>query len=151
MVAGGGPAGLSAAVAAARNGADTLLVEHYGFLGGMATAGLVSPFMANRIGGQDLVTGMYTELVERLKQAKGYGGRSREAFDAEVFKFVADDLCRAAGVRLLLHAWVGEPTVRGSRITRVAVEDKSGTEQIAADIYLDATGVADLAARAGAP
>jgi len=151
MVAGGGPAGLAAAVAAARNGADTLLVERYGFLGGMATAGLVNPFMGNRVGRQELVTGIYTEIVDRLKQAGGYGGRSPSAFDAEIFKLVADDLCREAGVRLLLHAWVGEPIVKGSRITRVAVEDKSGTEQVQADIYVDATGDADLAARAGVP
>ena len=151
MVAGGGPAGLAAAVAAARNGADTLLVERYGFLGGMATAGLVNPFMSNRIGHQELVTGLYTELVERLKRAGGYGGRTADAFDVEAFKFVADDLCQEAGVRLLLHAWVGEPTVRESRITRVTVEDKSGSEQVAADIYVDATGDADLAARAGVP
>jgi glycine/D-amino acid oxidase-like deaminating enzyme len=151
MVAGGGPAGLAAAVAAARNGADTLLAERYGFLGGMATAGLVSPFMGNSISHQELVTGIYSEVVERLEAAGGYGGRTRTAFDAEIFKFVADDLCREAGVRLLLHAWVGQPTLKGSRITRVAVEDKSGTEHVAADVYVDATGDADLAARAGVP
>ena len=151
MVAGGGPAGLAAAVAAARGGADTLLVERYGFLGGMATAGLVNPFMANRAGGKELVAGIYAEVVARLKQAGGYGGREPQGFDAEILKFVADDLCREAGVRLLLHAWVGQPTVRGARITRVAVESKSGTEQVAARIYVDATGDADLAARAGAP
>ena len=103
MVAGGGPAGLAAAVAAARGGADTLLVERYGFLGGMATAGLVNPFMANRAGGKELVAGIYAEVVARLKQAGGYGGREPQGFDAEILKFVADDLCREAGVRLLLE------------------------------------------------
>jgi hypothetical protein len=97
------------------------------------------------------VTGFYSELVDRLKQAGGYGWRDSGGFDTAIYKFVTDDLCREAGVRLLLHAWVGEPTVRGARITKVAVQDKSGAEQVAADIYVDATGDADLAARAGVP
>jgi len=60
-------------------------------------------------------------------------------------------MCREAGVRLLLHSWVGEPAVRRGRIEWVAVENKSGTQRVSAHIYVDATGDADLAARAGVP
>ena len=71
LVAGGGPAGLAAAAAAARQGAATMLVERYGFLGGMATAGLVNPFMAWHIGGEPLVGGIFQEMLDRMAAAGG--------------------------------------------------------------------------------
>jgi hypothetical protein len=152
LVAGGGPAGLAAAVAAARMRARTLLVERYGFLGGMATAGLVNPFMAFHIGTRPIIGGVLTELIQRLQAAGGWGSpRTPLAFDAEAFKFVADDMCREAGVNLLLHTWVAGPTTRRGRIEAVAVENKSGAQRLMASIYVDATGDADLAQRAGAP
>jgi len=152
LVAGGGPAGLAAAVAAARSRARTLLVERYGFLGGMATAGLVNPFMGFHISAKPIIGGILTELVRRLEAAGGWGSpRTPLAFDAEVFKFVADDMCREAGVSLLLHTWLGRPTVKRGHIESVALENKSGSQQVCARIYVDATGDADLAARAGAP
>jgi hypothetical protein len=158
LVAGGGPAGLAAAVAAARSrrtgraGARTALVERHGFLGGMATAGLVNPFMGFHLRRQPIIGGILTEVIERLRAGGGWGSRRTPlAFDAEVFKFVADDLCREAGVELLLHTWIARPTVKGGRIEAVAVENKSGRQDLRARVYIDATGDADLAARAGAP
>ena len=152
LVAGGGPAGLAAAVAAARSRARTLLVERYGFLGGMATAGLVNPFMGFHIRGEPIIGGVLAELVARLQAAGGWGSpRTPLAFDAEAFKFAVDDLCREAGVRLLLHTWVGAPAVRGGRIESLAVENKSGAQRLSAAVYVDATGDADLAFRAGVP
>ncbi len=152
LVAGGGPAGLAAAVAAARSRARTLLVERYGFLGGMATAGLVNPFMGFHIRGEPIIGGILAEVIERLKAVGGWSSpRTPLAFDAEAFKFVADDLCREAGVTLLLHTWVGAAKVRRKHIESVALENKSGSQQAAARLYVDATGDADLAARAGVP
>jgi hypothetical protein len=152
LVAGGGPAGLAAAIAAARSRARTLLVERYGFLGGMATAGLVNPFMGFHIGGRPIIGGILAELIERLKAAGGWDGpRAPLAFDAEIFKFVADDMCQEAGVTLLLHTWIGQPQVKRRRIESVAALNKSGAQQLPARIYVDATGDADLAARSGAP
>lgn len=152
VVAGGGPAGLAAAVAAARSRARTLLVERYGFLGGMASAGLVNPFMGFHIAGKPIIGGILAEVIERLRALGGWGSpRTPLAFDAEALKFVADDMCREAGVTLLLHTWVSRPTVKGGRIESLAVENKSGTQRLRAAIYVDATGDADLAARAGVP
>ena len=152
LVAGGGPAGLAAAVAAARSRARVLLVERYGFLGGMATAGLVNPFMGFHVRGEPIIGGVLAEVIERLQAAGGWGSaRTPLAFDAEAFKFVADDMCREAGVKLLLHSWVGQPTVQRGRIESVTVENKSGAQRLSAAVYVDATGDADLAARAGAP
>ena len=155
VVAGGGPAGLGAAVAAARAGAEVLLVERYGFLGGMATAGLVSPFMAYWLpDGTWLSDGLFREIIERLRQQGALGSphrREDQCFDAETFKWIADDLCREAGVRLLLDAWLGRPKMEGGEIAAVEVATKGGPLLVRGQVYVDCTGDADLAAQAGAP
>src|SRR3546814_9886930 len=71
VVCGGGPSGFVAAIAAARNGARTLLLEHYGFLGGMATAGLVGPISKFNFGGKRIVSGIPEELIERMAERGG--------------------------------------------------------------------------------
>jgi len=152
LVAGGGPAGLAAAVAAARRGAATLLIERYGFLGGMATAGLVNPFMGWHAGGEPLVAGIFQQTLDRMRAAGGYGGkRQPRAFDPEVLKLVADELCAEAGVQLRLHTLLTRAEVEQGRIARVRSEGKSGTREWAAEIYIDCTGDADLAFHAGVP
>ncbi len=155
LVAGGGPAGLGAAVAAARLGADVLLVERYGFLGGMATAGLINPFMGNELpDGTMLSAGLYPEILDRLREQSALGSHGQpggRCFDAEAFKFLADDLCREAGVRLLLNAWVSRPVMAGSRIAAVELATKGGAMQVEAEVFVDCTGDADLAAAAGVP
>ena len=150
LVAGGGPAGIAAAVVAARRGAGTVLIERYGFLGGMATAGLVNPFMGWHAGGEPLVAGVFQEMLELMAAVGGYGGeRQPTAFDPEAFKLVADQLCRQAGVRVRFHTLVTRADVAGSAITALHTESKSGAEQWTARIYIDCTGDADVAFLAG--
>jgi len=152
LVCGGGPGGLAAAVSAARNGADTLLVERYGFLGGMATAGLVNPFMTWFAGGEQIINGIFQEVLDRLAAKGGFGGpRQRWCFDPEVFKIVADEICLESGVKLLLHSFVSGANVSGSTIESVTLTCKPKGREVKASIYIDATGDADLAYLAGVP
>ncbi|NLN76547.1 MAG: FAD-dependent oxidoreductase [Armatimonadetes bacterium] len=152
LVCGGGPGGICAAVSAARNGADTMLIERYGYLGGMATAGLVFPFMTRFAGGEQIIDGVFQELIERLDAKGGYGGPDKPAmFDAEAFKQVADDICLESGVRLLLHTIVDGAEVVDGLIKRAIIHNKSGEGSISAAMYIDGTGDADLAFITGAP
>jgi len=152
LVVGGGPAGLAAAVAAARRGVPTALIERYGFLGGLATSGLVNPFMPWHLGTQPLVAGVFQELLDRMAALGGYDrARWGEAFDTEAMKLAADALCQQAGVRVRLHTLLTAARVAKGRITSVTTESKSGREQWRARVFVDATGDADLALRAGVP
>ncbi len=148
LVIGGGPGGIGAAVAAARGGADVLLVEHYGFLGGMATAGEVNPFMPNHLDGQSLDTGIFQEWLERIGE---YGGAqvSSRVFDPNVARLAAEDLCQEAGVRLLYHHRLAHVEKTDHRINAVVLHSKSGLHGAQAKIYIDSTGDGDLAAMAG--
>ena len=161
VVAGGGPSGLVAAIAAARAGAKTTLVEQYGFLGGMATAASVGPFSPFHYDDQQITMGIPQELVERLMAAGGstghlkcvpeYGSGSYMAyFDREVYKQVAFDMVREAGVNLLLHSFVGGAVTDGGRVTGIRVANKSGFQQVLGKVTVDATGDGDVAAAAGA-
>ncbi len=151
VIVGGGPGGLCAAVAAAEEGADTLLIERYGFLGGMATAGLVNPFMTWHAGGKPIIRGLFERILGRLD---GYGGwvgpRQGSAFDAELLKFVADDLCADAGVRLRLHTSLAAVDAAEGRVRRIAILSKSGLQAVEGEVFVDGTGDGDLAAWAGA-
>ena len=156
IVAGGGPGGLAAAVSAARNGADTLLIERYGFLGGMATAGLVNPFMTywagclpRSLGEEQIIGGVLQEVIDRLTALGAYGKGSRTAFDPEAFKFVADRMCEDAGVKILLHSFLSDVAVSGNAIETIEIAGKSGKENLTAKLFVDGTGDADLAFMAG--
>ena len=150
LVAGGGPGGLAAAVSAARNGADTLLIERYGFLGGMATAGLVNPFMTYWAGEEQIIGGVLQEVIDRLTALGAYGKGSRTAFDPEAFKFVADQMCADAGVKVLLHSFLSDVAVSGNAIESIEIAGKSGKTSLTAKVFIDGTGDADLAFMAGA-
>jgi len=153
LVAGGGPAGIGAAVGAAKAGASVLLVEQYGFLGGMATAGLVNPFMNFFAGEKQLIKGAFQELLDVMKEWGGYGlpGMATRAFDPELFKLAADTLMLYHAVRLLFHSFVCGAEVEGDRIRRVLLMGKSGPLSVEAKVFVDTTGDADLAALSGAP
>ena len=158
LVCGGGPGGLPAAIAAARHGARTLLVERYGFLGGLATAGLVAPILGHTAsrGTAPIVEGILKETTERL-HALG-GAPSWESacqewgirFEAEAFKRVADQMVQESGANLMLHTMVTDTIVRDSQIAAVIIESKSGRQAVTAKVVIDATGDADVAFRAGA-
>jgi glycine/D-amino acid oxidase-like deaminating enzyme len=148
VVMGGGPGGLGAAIAAAREGRKTLLIEHYGFLGGMATAGEVNPFMPNQLGKTSLDCGIFTEWCERMAEYQGISGRT---FDPIVARLAAEDLCIEAGVKLLFHHRTAHVQVKEQRIKAIVLHSKSGLSAVRAERFIDCTGDGDLAAMAGAP
>ncbi len=163
VVVGGGPAGIAAAVAAARHGARTLLVERYGFLGGMGTAGGVTNFagLYGRRNGEmtQLVHGVADDLLARIdalgglnKPQDGMQGRIRvRSYDTSVYKCAADQLLLDAGVELLFHALAAAVVMDGPRIAALVVETKSGRQAIRARAFVDCSGDADVAAFAGVP
>ena len=148
LVMGGGPGGLGAAVAAARNGADVLLVEHYGFLGGMASAGEVNPFMSNHVAGESLDQGIFEEWLERMGRYGGRRGNGR-TFDPNAARLATEDLCLEAGVRLLFHHRSVHAQTSNRQITGVVLHSKTGLTGAQAKQYIDCTGDGDLAAQAG--
>lgn len=155
VVAGGGPGGVPAAVAAARRGCKVLLVERYGFLGGMATGGLMGPLFGYAWArGPLLLGGIPVEMVHRLQALNAAPTDKAIAwpairFDPESLKHVCDDIVSDAGVKLLLHAWVVDVVRQGDRIEAVIIESKSGRQAITAKRFIDATGDGDIAAAAG--
>ncbi len=147
IVAGGGLSGISAAIGSARLGARTLLIERYGFLGGLATAGLVNPFMSWQTStGKPLVGGIFTELCERMDSMDGMLGG---AFDPEIMKYVTQEMVLESGAELLQHSAVIDVHVDKNKISRLSVEEKSGICDLRSKIVIDATGDADVAAMAG--
>lgn len=163
VVIGGGPAGLAAAASAARHGARTLLVESYGFLGGMGTAGGVTNFagLYGRHQGEmrQLVHGAVDELLARLEAMGGLNqpqdgmqGRIRvRSYDTSLYKCAADQWMLASGVELLFHARASSVLMDGQRISALVVETKSGRQAIRANVFIDCSGDADVAAFAGVP
>jgi glycine/D-amino acid oxidase-like deaminating enzyme len=157
VVAGGGPAGIAAAIAAARMGADVVLVERYGFLGGMPTAGFVFPFMTHYAGDRPVIRGIWGETLARLEQyphgfkPSTHLGMRHFCFDVEGLKQIWLEMCLDAGVRLNLHTWISDTMTDGNQVTGIVTHSKSGREDLTAQVVIDATGDGDVAARAGSP
>ena len=162
VVLGGGPAGIAAAVAASRGGASTLLVERYGFLGGMGTAAGVTNFCglhANVRGDfRRVVQGLSRELTDRIDRLGGLnwpphimlGKVMAQAYDTAAFKCAADDLIAAHGCEVLYHALAVGCVMDGGRIAALLVETKSGRFAVPARVFIDCSGDGDLASWAGA-
>ncbi len=162
-VLGGGPAGIAAAVAAARAGRRTLLIERYGFLGGMGTAAGVTNFCglhANVHGEMHrVVQGIASDLLARIDRLGGLnaphlilGKILAQAYDTAAYKIAADDLLASHRVDVLFHALgAGVVMQDARRIGTVMVETKAGRQAVAAELFIDCSGDGDLAAWAGAP
>ena len=170
LVCGGGVSGFAAAVSAARNGAETMLIESGGFLGGTATKGLVGPFMTcfDADGKNKIIKGLFSELVDKLIADDGaispdvcHGGDSfsgyRTAghigvtpFNAESLKRVMEQMCLEAGVKLRYHTTVIGCDTKDKKITTVYATDNDSIIGINAKMFVDTTGSATLAQKAGA-
>jgi glycine/D-amino acid oxidase-like deaminating enzyme len=166
VVLGGGPAGIAAAANAAAHGRKTLLVERYGFLGGMGTAAGVTNFCGLHANVhsdiRQVVHGIADELLARIDRLGGlnaphlvFGKIAAQAYDTAAYKCAADDLLLGHGVEILFHALgagvVMEPQETQQTIRALIVETKSGRAAVLGQIFIDCSGDGDLAAWAGAP
>jgi len=170
LVVGGGPAGVCAAIASARMGVKTILVEESGFCGGMATRGLVGPFMTcyDAEGEEMIIRGLFEEIVDRMVK-RGFAIHPSEVmggtaftswiklghdhvtpFEAEGLKLILDEMLMEAGVQLLYHTIFLQPIIKENAITGAILSSKSGIEVVSAKVVVDATGDGDVAVRCGA-
>jgi ribulose 1,5-bisphosphate synthetase/thiazole synthase len=169
LVMGAGPAGICAAVAAARGGAKAMVIEQCGSVGGAATTGLVGPFMTSFDAKNEkmVIRGMFKEVVDRMVALGGaidpaeipgetpksgfyrIGHAHVGPFDHECFKSVATAMILESGAELLLHTQFVDALIEDGNITGVVVANKGGLSAVRAKIVIDCTGDADVAARAG--
>lgn len=163
IIAGGGTAGVIAAIASARYGAKTLLLERWGHLGGTAVYGI--PFLATHDSSNNKVcAGIAEELIERLVNEKGSVGYSSGAnwadekhafsltpFEPEIYKYAAQEMVLGAGADILFHTSITDALVKNGSLTGVRVFNKSGYSDLSATIFVDCTGDADLAYFSGVP
>ncbi len=154
VVAGGGTAGAVAAIAAARNGVKTLVVEQFGFLGGSGAAALVMPMMPNHVERKPLVRGISQEIQRRLLDL-GCAAMDKNGnegwFNPEALKFVLEDMVLEAGGRILYFTLVEDVIMAGDVLKGVVVVNKSGRQAVFSKIIVDSTGDGDVAALAGVP
>lgn len=159
LVVGGGPAGFAAAVASARAGAKTTLLERYGYFGGQWTGGLVLLVIGTHAknNGQlvQVVRGIGDELMQRLSKINGAilnytPGKHNPTVDPEATKFMMDEMIREAGVKCFLHCWGADVVMENGAVRGVVYESKAGRQAILAKVVIDATGDGDIFAAAGA-
>ncbi len=144
VVVGGGPAGFSSAVASARQGAKTILVERFGFLGGAGTVMGVSLYMHQKV-----VGGIYEEVRRRLEER---GGLKGNGYDPQIMKSVLYEMAKEAGVSILFNSWALGVLMEKERIESVLVyHNELGWGLIKGKVIIDATGDGDVAVMAGAP
>jgi len=154
VVCGGGPAGLVAAVSAARAGRKTALIERFGFLGGTATGGIVVPISGFYFKGKRVVGGIAWELVRRLEQ-RGAAlvelPKGHVSVNIEAYKLAARELVEESGVALYTNSYLSGCLRQGGQVTHAVIESKNGTEAIGGRCFIDATGDGDLCHMAGMP
>ena len=154
VVAGGGPAGFCAALASARSGKSTLLVEFGGALGGMITTGLHQALCVFNSAGHippRIVGGIAWEFTQRVIGRDGGELRGGNAYlEPETVKLLLEDIMAEAGVRLLYHTLAADAVIDGQSVLGIVIESKSGRQAVLAARTIDCTADADVAARAGA-
>ncbi len=160
LVVGSGSAGSTAAIAAARAGAKTLLLERYGFLGGTSTLVLDTfyGFYTPGSRAKKVVGGIPDAVIDSLKRFDAcferpntYGAGTGITYHPEYLKVVWETLVREAGARVLLHAWVQDVEISGDRLSGVIVATKAGLRRIGCRMVVDASGDADVCHLAGVP
>ena len=137
LVVGGGPAGICAAIAAKRAGADVMLVERYGHFGGLWTGGLVLLVIGHIVkGGRQVCQGIGEEMMRRLDKLDGAIIDRRPGVaptvDAEAVKYLMVEMIEEAGVKVLLHCWGVDAIVSGNKVQGAVFESKSGRQAIVA-------------------
>ena len=155
LVIGGGPAGCAAAIAAGRDGASTILVERFGYLGGMATAGLVPAFCPFSDRQKPIVRGIGLGILEEMRAAMPHLDQTScdwVPIDPELVKTILDQRVTAAGVRpWFLTQFLDVAPIRDGRVESIVVHNKSGLQRLEAAVIVDCTGDADVCAAAGLP
>jgi len=151
VVIGGGPAGISASWSAAKSGSSVLLIERYGFLGGMATSGLIGPILGHYLSNEEPgVAGFLKFLVEKMSEFEGCEKwenaykKDSIPFDTEVFKYASELLLLEEKVEILYHSFVISSKVENGEIKEIEVVNKSGKQKIRGNVFVDTTGDADV-------
>ena len=159
LVVGGGPAGIGAALAAGRHGANVILLERYGYLGGLATGGLVVLFDAMRNNKEELIVrGIAQEIVEELEKledgviypSKSSGKMINPTVHPEYLKIISVRMLEEAGVKIVLHSYACSTIVNNGKVKGIIFESKMGRMAIQSKVTIDCTGDGDVFARAGA-
>jgi Succinate dehydrogenase/fumarate reductase, flavoprotein subunit len=152
LVAGGGTAGVVAAIAAARSGMDVILVEQFGSLGGSAVNALVTPLMDTGVEGNPLCSSISEEINNRIANT-GFGGRGEYGsgfFDPEMMKFVLEEMAVEYGVKLLYYTYITDAVMQDGVIQGIIAENKGGRSSILSKRVIDCTGDGDVCVKAGA-
>jgi hypothetical protein len=158
IIVGGGISGSIAAIAAGREGSSVLLIERFGFLGGMLTAAGVGPMMTFHAGETQVIQGITGEVIERLKSQNLSTGHipdttgftySVTPFDPEGMKSELESMALEANVTLLFHTSLAHVLVKNQEISEILLCNKAGLQRAKGKVYIDASGDADLSAMAG--
>lgn len=160
IVAGGGPSGIMAALASAKNGAKTLLVEKAAFLGGTATICKIGPIAPFHFGDEQVVNGLPQAFIEELVKHGGATGHMKClnpygtgvyvcVYSHEIYKYVAQKILTEAGVDILFYSEIREVLKKENKVCGVKIGSRFGGYTVAADVVIDATGDGDVAALAG--
>ena len=154
VVLGGGPAGVAAAVSAAKTGAKVIMLERYTFLGGLWTGGLVLPMLSTHgLSPEDewtkVIWGFSNDIYMRLKKMRMVVNAKAPCVDPEACKYVLEQFCEEAGVQIIYHSWATNAIMSGDRIDAVILETKSGRVAVRGKYFVDASGDGDLICWAG--